>query len=85
MYTINFTSTNTTIYRLSLNELVFHLSDHFARLGVDDAPIHISDSATGELYEVIDNEKCTFNHSFYSERLKKHYNILDLVDLLPYI
>lgn len=85
MYTINFTSTNTTIYRLSLNEIVSHLSDHFARLGADDEPIHISDSETGELYEVIEDEKLSFNHKFTTEIKHKEYNILQLMELIPYL
>lgn len=85
MYTIDFTSTNTSIRNLSLNELVFELSEHYARVGVDLYLIFISDSETHELYEVISNEQLNFNRMFYSEKLGKEYNILDLVNLLPYI
>lgn len=85
MYTIDFASTNTSIRNLSLNELVFELSEHYARVGVDLHLIFISNSETHELYEVINNEQLNFNHMFYSEKLGKEYNILDLVNLLPYI
>ena len=85
MYTIEFTSTNTKIYRLSLNELVFQLSEHYARIGVDDKPIYITDSETGELYEVIEGENLNINTFFYCEKLRNSYRILDLVEMLPYI
>lgn len=85
MYTINFTSTNTTIYRLSLNELVFQLSEHYARVGVDDLPIYISDSETGELYEIIEGEKLNITTFFYCDKLGDSYRILDLVEMFPYM
>lgn len=85
MFNIYFNSSNTSIYRNTINELVFHISEHFARLGQDIQPIFITDSETGELYEVIEDEKLSFNHKFTTEIKHKEYNILQLLELMPYL
>lgn len=84
MLNIYFTSTNTSIRQNTLKELVFHLSEHFARLGQDSQPILITDSDTGEIYEVIENEKLFFNHKFTTKIKHNEYNILQLLELIPY-
>lgn len=85
MYTIHFTLTNTKLYRLSLKEMLLQLSDHYARVGYDDEPIFISDSETGELYEVIESGQLIFHYKVRAGKLKNFYNILDLLDLICYI
>lgn len=85
MYTIHFTLTNTKIYNLNLKEMLLQLSDHYARVGYDDEPIFISDSETGELYEVIESDNVMFNYKVCAGKLKNSYNILDLLDLICYI
>lgn len=85
MYTIHFTLTNTKLYHLSLKEMLLQLSNHYARVGYDNEPIFISDSETGELYEVIEGDELMFHYKVCAGKLKNYYNILELIHLICYI
>ena len=85
MYTIEFTSNGNKVINLSLGELMVEIAEHFGYVGRDFEPIYISDSETGELYEVIHNEEPTTKYKFYSERLNNYYDVLELVELMPYL
>ena len=85
MYTIEFTSTSEKFVNLSLKDLVVKISEHFAYVGADFEPISIIDSESGEVYEIICSEGLVLNYKFYFEHLDSYYNILELVDLLPYL
>lgn len=83
LYSIHFATKELT--HLSLLQLVIVLSEHFAQVGINNEVIAITDSITGELFEVIKDEQLTFNYQFYSEKLNQHYTIFQLLEILPYL